>query len=1138
MRTVQPASDDPAAGEGNFEPFDLTVNLGPDAVPWLSASSRAGSVHGIPRRVTSLPQLPDLLDHVYDYTDAVRFAELQPEPELSRILGELVFGDPLVLQLLQATRGVAAERGRQVLFRILAAPHLAVLPWELLPDPAAAQGRHGHRYLALAPDTHLVRLARGRTYSARTTLLEAPLNLLLVLSSPTPRDASEDWLAFDIFEIKRALLAELAPLVEAGMLNIDVEDRPTLDNLRRRIGAQRRGYHLFHYVGHALPDRLILEDRAGQRKDLDSSQFVEVLRLCPDLRLAVFAGCETARAAGDPATFDPRQAGWRDLLSLADYCVQEACPVVIGMQAVLPFSTERVLTRFFYQALANGYSTAEALRLARGAIQGDERLGGDLLDWSVPALFVGSSEPGPLLPRSAVTTRSAAPVRSDLKLGLRQSNERFFGRELPLRQAVDIMGGVAPERVLVVTGPARVGKTELVDRTIEELGAAVTHVLYVPLDRLAPEVVRAAGKLDAGSLPDIEELTKLAPDQALDQLCRLVTELLRDQVTRARDPNLGVVEWWERLVQDLVQCQFVLAIDDVGVLDYAQRGLLERLIERWLVDEVNADLKAMPGDQLLDDRQRLLAQLQDSQEQGGDSQQPAPEPLASVLAKLDRYLDGLPDRLLAESRQVLFDSLERLVVKLSYQVTLGAVGSGGGSLAPLPTAFEPVKVVAALKQLEQARQLLGKALQILAERRSPVRIAITATEKPRQFLDLPDEQVFEMRLAPFTWPETWRWIRRNLPGLLSYGEAYLCQLWSRLGPRLDWWEELERRVLQARDGPADLQKLANKIAPPSLARPARPQAAPARRGERALQIAVAGPNLAGPRELADAITRLAIEHGIGGRVVLGANEAGALATLIDVPSPFTGQTQMKWDDILDWLRQVHARQPDIILLDYGGELTRAQFDKAGSATPDRSLLRSLCYGSLLIAAGGNRTSASSLVTIPSAYPEVLGVGPLDNEGQLRPYAEWSPDLRKPDLFMPDDFATSALAAALRPDLALFHKQHGTWGSSFAALHAVATATLVWSILPELSPRAVRQLLIAASKEIAKAKPARSLTMADAVSLARQRAVERRLREGPASLQTLGAMTGLDAQVLAAMLDSMTNVIKLTSGRLERYQYVR
>jgi len=141
---------------------------------------------------------------------------------------------------------------------------LSALPWELLPDPAA--GRHEQvPYLALAPDTHVIRQARGRTYPMRTTLLEAPLNLLLVFSSPTPGAYEDDSLSFDIFEIKRNLLAELSILKRKGLLHVEVVDRPTADNLRQKIGAQSRGYHLFHYVGHAVPEGLILEDRAGYR---------------------------------------------------------------------------------------------------------------------------------------------------------------------------------------------------------------------------------------------------------------------------------------------------------------------------------------------------------------------------------------------------------------------------------------------------------------------------------------------------------------------------------------------------------------------------------------------------------------------------------------------------------------------------------------------------------------------------------------------------------------------------------------------------------------------------------------------------------------------------------------------------------
>ena len=288
---------------GVFEPFDLTITVGPGLVPWISAASRLGHVHGIPRR-RDVPPLDELLDAVYDFVDAVHYAERDAHPFLTKELGQLVFGEPSVLELFQATRGAAGDRGRELLVRILASPHLSVLPWELLPDPAQRHAERDGRFLALAPDVSVVRLARGRTYPVRTERLDPPLNLLVVLSSPTPRDATDDSLAFDIYEEKRSLLAELKPLVDEGLLCVDVEDRPTLENLRRKIGSQRRGYHLFHYLGHALPDRLVLEDEQSRRDDQSGSRFTEILQLCPDLRLAVFAGCETARAAGDPMAID------------------------------------------------------------------------------------------------------------------------------------------------------------------------------------------------------------------------------------------------------------------------------------------------------------------------------------------------------------------------------------------------------------------------------------------------------------------------------------------------------------------------------------------------------------------------------------------------------------------------------------------------------------------------------------------------------------------------------------------------------------------------------------------------------------------------------------------------------------------
>ena len=384
---------------------------------------------------------------------------------------------------------------------------------------------------------------------------------------------------------------------------------------------------------------------------------------------------------------------------------------------------------------------------------------------------------------------------------------------------------------------------------------------------------------------------------------------------------------------------------------------------------------------------------------------------------------------------MLSDALERLVARLSYQ----AIGGAPGGQAPSPAALKPADVKRALNQLEQVRETLSRALRILADRRSPVRIVVTAAEIPQKFLDLPVEQVFEMRLAPLGWPETWRWIHGNLPGLLNYRDM-LPRLWSHFGVRLDRWEELERRVLLALDRrqEVDLQKLAEEIAPRPQAGPTSPAMLLARRGARPLRIAVAGPHLAGQLELADAITRLAGEHGIGGRVVLAANEAGALAISIDGAVTVYGSESATIDwSAVEWLHACRTGGRTSFCSTTGSERpTPRSLKSARTKRRSATCYAALITAALLIAAGGNkRRDAIRGERYRAAYPEVVGVGPLDDGGQLRQYAEWTPDLRKPDLFMADDLATRPAGSSIsNPVWCSFTQQQGSWGA--ASRHSV------------------------------------------------------------------------------------------------------
>jgi hypothetical protein len=971
-----------------------------------------------------------------------------------------------------------------------------------------------------------VRLARGRTYPIRADRLKPPLNLLVVLSSPAARTLTDESLSFDIYEEKRSLFAELKPLVDAGLLRVDIEDRPTLQNLRRRIGAQRRGYHLFHYLGHAEPDKLILEDDAGRRDDQSASRFMEILRLCPDLRLAVFAGCETARAAGDPLTVDAGAIdGWRQIMSLADRCVQESSPVVVGMQAVLPFRTERLFTRFFYQGIVSGYSVIGAMRLARTATRGDRHVGGDLLDWSVPVVFVGGADPGPMVDRSTRGVPPKEPARHVLRLGLRQRETRFFARDVALRQTIDVLSGKAPERVLVLTGPASVGKTMLIDRALEEIGGPI-FILYVRLDDIAPELMlhpemySKAGDLNSWAFEDLAEMRRETP---LKRLCKHVAELLKREDGRRHDPELsqGPSEWWLRLIEELASRPFVIVIDNVGSLVRMDEPLTRRLTGYWLQRHV---------EQLLDKRvgvytvAKSLGGLIEHVRRSADyTEIDDPNPLVSELSELHDWLSGWS----RTARDCVASEAARWLRYLD------------SSTGPTP---EELKERARKDELEQpllrkaaralvgARDVLSDAFSIVADRRSGVRLAVVAEKLPDKFLNLPSDQRFVMRLGRLTWFETWRWIRRNLPGLLRYGDEYLERLWPRLGTELELWEELERRILEPGINEPPILKIVDEIVPrppstnttlPSIDLP---------RGGRPLRLAVAGPNVEAAEALALAITRLAAEYGIGGRVgVQAEDERGSLAVLVDVPSP-TRDGMLSTLQIRSFLHEVSDRQADIVLLDY-----RYLVDLPLSSGPETDLLGRLHHRMLFIAASGNlnRMDDPKKVSAPGVYSEVLAVGSLDNNGCLQAYAEWIPELRKPDIFMVDQLIGTDLERTLG---------RGGLGSSFAALHAVGAAILVWSTLPDLTPDELRELLCRASRPVEMDSEPRPLmlTVQAAVEEARRELMRRTLREGPCSLQALAAITGLELRLVNDTLDlllSNKEVRRLTRGRLERYELI-
>lgn len=204
---------------------------------------------------------------------------------------------------------------------------------------------------------------------------ELPLRLLIVASSPPDRPPLH--LTHEIAEILRA--SRQATGIAVGVL----ED-PTFDRLAQQMRSEC--YNALHFIGHGIFDPetgdgalLFPADPIGSVR-IPGKVLTDLLAEAR-LRLAVLNACDTGRTC-DAEGRDP-------LLGVASALVAQGVPAAVAMQ--LPISDRAALafSRAFYQALARGEPTGEAVMRGRLAIRKQQVLS---LEWITPVLYLREEE--------------------------------------------------------------------------------------------------------------------------------------------------------------------------------------------------------------------------------------------------------------------------------------------------------------------------------------------------------------------------------------------------------------------------------------------------------------------------------------------------------------------------------------------------------------------------------------------------------------------------------------------------------------------------------------------------------------------------------------------------------------------------
>ncbi|MFF1831962.1 CHAT domain-containing protein [Paenarthrobacter sp. NPDC058040] len=299
----------------------------------------------------------------------------------------------------RASLGAAQHAGQQlrVVLR-LAAPELAMMPWETLFDPET------ETYLCQTEP--LLRHVPAPDYNQNPLDVAPPLRILGIVASP------RDLPALDVQTEKDHLSRALSGPVDEGRVELVWSKTGTWDDVQSMLLAGP--WHVVHFVGHGDYDSRTDEGRIALVGPDGRAAMVRAVRLmallsvaAPRPRLVVLNSCSSG------------EMGQADLFSgTASALVRSGIGAVAAMQFAISDAAAIAFAHGFYSAIANGRTVDEAARVGRISVMASPD---GTLEWVTPALYVrgGSTQlftlKGP--PRAPVSQESPTPGRTLSGLG-------------------------------------------------------------------------------------------------------------------------------------------------------------------------------------------------------------------------------------------------------------------------------------------------------------------------------------------------------------------------------------------------------------------------------------------------------------------------------------------------------------------------------------------------------------------------------------------------------------------------------------------------------------------------------------------------------------------------------------------------